>query len=220
VNRALRGVFFDLDGTLVRYCGMHYESSWAAIGEAAGLSKEWDELLERYLGRPDSYPEWVRENAALLRGVAVEEVEHRIFPPPYARGAPQTVRALRDAGYTVGIVSSGVSLVAQRVCTELAMDFAVANELLVVDGRFTGEAVIRVTLDDKLAMVRQRAQQLGLELSEVAFVGDHMNDIPVLQAAGCGVAYAPKDPLVAQAAHLVTECFADIPELIAQQEWS
>jgi len=34
----IRAVFFDLDGTLVRYQGVAYESSWGAIGLAAGRS--------------------------------------------------------------------------------------------------------------------------------------------------------------------------------------
>jgi len=220
VNDGLRGVLFDLDGTLVRYLGVDYESSWGAIGEAVGLKKEWEELLQRYLGRPDSYPQWVRENAALLRGVAVSKVERHIFPPPYAQGAPQAVRELRASGYIVGIVSSGISLVAQRVCEELEMHFAVANELLTHAGRFTGEALVQVSLDDKLTTARRCAQQHGLALDEIAFVGDHINDIPVLQAVGCGIAYAPKDPLVAQAASYVTDCFCQIPQLIAHRKRS
>ncbi len=207
-------MFFDLDGTLVRYRGVDYESSWGAIGVAAGLREAWEELLRRYLGRPDSYPQWVRENAALLRGVEVARVAAEIFPPPYADGVPGAVRRLCEAGYVVGIVSSGVSLVAERVCRELDMEFALANELVMKEGRFTGEAMVHVALDDKLDKVRLCAKQNGLELSELAFVGDHLNDVPVLKRVGCGIAYAPKDPEVGRAARYVTARFSEIPELV------
>jgi phosphoserine phosphatase len=50
-----------------------------------------------------------------------------------------------------------------------------------------------------------------LELGEIAFVGDHLNDIPVLRAVGLGIAYCPKDPAVAEAARFVTEDFREIP---------
>ncbi|MFO8034853.1 MAG: hypothetical protein R6U88_06865 [Candidatus Bipolaricaulota bacterium] len=34
MNKPLRAVFFDLDGTLVRYRGVGYESSWGPSGFA------------------------------------------------------------------------------------------------------------------------------------------------------------------------------------------
>lgn len=213
----IRAVFFDLDGTLVRYPGVAFESTWGALGVAAGVGGLWDELLHRYRGRPDEYPDWVKENAALLRGVPVARVLPTLFPPPYALGAPEALTQLRRAGYTLGIVSSGVSLVAERVREDLSLSFAVANELLTADGQFTGEAVVRVGLADKLGVVEQQARRLGLPLSEIAFVGDHLNDIPVFEAVGQAIAYAPKAPEVAAAAHAVVHHFQPIPELVRAQ---
>lgn len=210
----IRAVFFDLDGTLVRYRGVPYESSWGAIGRAAGLGPEWERILERYLGKPHLYPDWVRENASLLRGVPVAKVERGIFPPPYPPGAPEAVAKLRSRGLVLGIVSSGVGLVAERVREELGLSFAVANELLVEDGLFTGEAVVRVGLGDKRSVVERVARERGLDLAEVAFVGDHLNDIPVFQAVGYAIAYAPKAPEVAAAAHAVAHEFTHIPRLL------
>lgn len=212
--RRIRAVLFDLDGTLVRYQGVDFESSWGALGAAAGLKEEWDALLKKYLGKPESYPEWVRENAALLRGVPVSQVVPKLFPPPYAPGVPEAIRKLKGRRLVLGIVSSGVGLVAERVKRDLGLDFAVANDLLVEDGRFTGEAIINVDLWNKLEVAAEQAARHGFSLSQAAFVGDHLNDIPVLRAAGCGIAYAPKDRSVAEAARFVTEDFRQIPRLI------
>ncbi|MBC7220873.1 HAD family phosphatase [Candidatus Bipolaricaulota bacterium] len=210
----IRAVFFDLDGTLVRYQGAAFESSWGALGAAAGVGAQWDELLARYRGRLEEYPDWVRENAALLRGLPLAPVEAALFPPPYAPGSREAIAELRRAGYLLGIVSSGVQLVADRVREELGLAFAVANELLIAGGRFTGEAVVRVGLADKRAVVEREARRWGLALGEVAFVGDHLNDIPVFEAVGYAIAYAPKEPQVAAAAHAVVHHFRLIPELV------
>ena len=210
----IRAVLFDLDGTLVRYHGVAFESSWGALGVAAGVGEPWDDLLAHYRGRLEEYPDWVRENASLLRGVPLARVEEALFPPPYAPGAREAVAELKEAGYVLGIVSSGVSLVADRGREELGLAFAIANELLVANGRFTGEAVVRVGLGEKRAVVEQEARQRGLSLGEIAFVGDHLNDIPVFAAVGYAIAYAPKEPEVARAAHAVVDHFRSIPELV------
>lgn len=210
----IRAVLFDLDGTLVRYKGVAFESSWGALGVAAGVGALWDQLLDRYRGRLTEYSNWVSENAALLRGIPVARVLPSLFPPPYAPGVREAIAELRRSGYILGIVSSGVDLVAERVRADLDLSFAVANELRIADGVFTGEAVVRVGLGDKRAVVEQEARRLGLDLGEIAFVGDHLNDIPVFGAVGCAIAYAPKEASVAAAAQSVVHDFRLIPELV------
>lgn len=214
MGKLIKAVLLDLDGTLVRYRGVDFESSWGALGAAAGLKEEWDALLKKYMGKPEGYPDWVRENAALLRGVPVSQVAAKLFPPPYPPGVPEVIRKLKGRGLVLGIVSSGVGLVAEWVKQDLGLHFAVANDLLVEDGRFTGEAILKVDLWNKLEVAAEQAARYGLSLSQVAFVGDHLNDIPVLRVAGCGIAYAPKDRSVAEAARFVTEDFRQIPKLI------
>jgi len=212
--RSIRAVFFDLDGTLVRYRGVDFESSWGAIGVAAGLAAEWRRLQERYLPHPERYDEWLHANARLLAGRPVRPILDRLLPPPYPPGAREAIAALRERGLVLGIVSSGLSLVADRVRAELGLDFAVANVLEVVDGRFSGRAELRVPLWKKDEVVREMATRYGLSPREIAFVGDNFNDIPVFRTVGLGIAYAPKDPEVAKAAHVVTAEFKEIPALI------
>ena len=209
----LRAVVFDLDGTLVRYVGVEFESSWGAIALAAGVRDQSERLLREYLPRREAYAEWVRKDAKLLAGVSVAEVADCIFPPPYAAGVRGAVERLRGR-YLLGILSSGVDLVADRVCAELGFDFALANHLIVEGGRFTGESETRVDLWRKDAVLRELAAERGLALSEICYVGDHMNDVPVMQIVGLGIAFNPKDEALARIAHHVTQDFRDIPDLV------
>jgi len=211
----IKAVIFDLDGTLVRYQGVEFESSWGAIGVAAGVKKEWDQLLGEYLSRKGAYAEWMQENARLLAGIPVEKLDSGLFPPPYAVGVPNAIEQLRGS-YRLGILSSGVDLVADRVRLELGLDFAVANRLLVSGGRFTGATETVVDLWEKAKVMRRLAERQGLALHEICYVGDHINDLPVMQIVGASIAYNPKDERLEKIADVVTSDFARIPAILGE----
>ncbi len=58
-------------------------------------------------------------------------------------------------------------------------------------------------VDDKAAALRMLAAQRGVELSEVVYVGNDVNDLECLHLAGCGVAVADAHAEVLAAADLV-----------------
>jgi phosphoserine phosphatase len=210
----IKAVIFDLDGTLVRYHGVEFESSWGAIAAAAGKQADSERLLAEFLPRRDAYSEWVAQDALLLAGLPVDEVARKIFPPPYAAGAREAVEQLRGR-YRLGILSSGVDLVADYVRDDLGLDFAMANHLEIADGRFTGASETRVDLWHKADVLRRIATAEDVGLSEICFVGDHLNDVPVMQLVGLAIAFNPKDATLEHAAAYVTDDLARVPDLIA-----
>ena len=211
----LDAVVFDLDGTLVRYHGIEFESSWGAIAAAAGVSDRSLALLREYLPRKDAYPEWVERDAELLSGIATSTVTDAVLPAPYAEGVRLAIDALRGR-YRLGILSSGVDLVADWVRSDLGLDFALANHLATENGRFTGLCETRVDLWKKDEAMRWIAEERGFSVSRVCFVGDHLNDVPVMRIVGLAIAANPKDDRVRDAADHTIEDFADLPRLIDQ----
>jgi phosphoserine phosphatase len=209
----IKAVILDLDGTLVRYRGVEFESSWGAIAAAIGKQKESELILEKYLERRDAYEKWVELDAALLTGVPVEKVTSKIFPLPYATGAREAIKSLQGK-YIMGILSSGADLVANRACEELDLDFAIANKLIIEDGHFTGKGETVVDLWKKADTMRDLATKHKLDLSEICFVGDHMNDVPVMRIVGLSIAVNPKDKELERIAdHVVTD-FTTIPKIV------
>jgi phosphoserine phosphatase len=159
----------------------------------------------------------VEEDAALLAGIPVSQVAAQIFPPPYARGVREAVDRLRGK-YRLGILSSGVDLVADYVKADLGLDFAFANRLLVEDGRFTGESELVVDLWSKDEVMRRIAAEYGVRLEEICFVGDHVNDIPVMRIVGLSIAMNSKDDDLSRIADHVIDDLALVPEIIARFE--
>lgn len=212
-RRAIRAVIFDLDGTLVRYDGVEFESSWGAIAAAAGVRDRSLALLREYLPRKEAYAEWVAADAALLAGVPYAQVAERVLPAPYAKGVREAVAQLRPR-YQLGILSSGVDIVAEWVRADLGLDFAVANRVHVRDGAFTGtsETVVSLWAKDEALRAVARRERIGLD--EICFVGDHVNDIPVMRIVGMAVAANPKDEALSGIAHYVIHRFDELPALV------
>ena len=119
------------------------------------------------------------------------------------------VMLAQRAGLRVGILSGRTSeVVAQR-----------AKEL--------GMAPIRQGLDDKAAGLREVLAEEGLAAHEVAFIGDDVNDLPVLREVGLSAAPADAPLEVRAEAFMVTDagggegCLREFLEAIlrARGDW-
>jgi 3-deoxy-D-manno-octulosonate 8-phosphate phosphatase (KDO 8-P phosphatase) len=58
---------------------------------------------------------------------------------------------------------------------------------------------------DKAAALRAFAQRRGLELAEIAFMGDDVNDLAAMQLAGVSAAPADAHPVVLEAASFIAQ---------------
>ncbi len=175
---------FDMDGTIVQYNSGSFQSSWDAIGHAAGLREQWQHLLEYYLPRPELYREWFEKNCELLQGLPFASIEPSIFPPPYTPGFLEFAGYLQEQGIRKGLVSSGVDVVAQKVQQDAGLDFILVNEVHLNDGIFTGTGKINVGIADKGSLVRTLLGSYNVPKEQAVFFGDHFNDIPAWQEVG------------------------------------
>lgn len=187
-------VIMDMDGTIVQYADGHFQSSWDALGRAAGKWEEWQALASFYLPRPDLYHEWSEKNCKLLAGISLEAVSSQLFPPPYTVGFSAFCRYLHTQRIPMGILSGGVGFIARKIQEEVDLDFVVANEVEMRNGHFTGQGQIHVHIKDKGARVRHLMDEYDVIPSETAFIGDHVNDISAWQEVGLRIGMNVKDP--------------------------
>ncbi|MBS5559681.1 MAG: HAD hydrolase family protein [Bifidobacterium longum] len=85
----------------------------------------------------------------------------------------------------------------------LVMDVDSANRLEVADGCLTGKVLGEIVSKTvKLHALQTWADRLGIPMSQTVAVGDGANDIPMIQAAGLGLAFCakPKTQLAADKA--------------------
>ena len=131
---------------------------------------------------------------------------------------------MRANGAYCLLVSGGFSLFADRVAAEIGFDAAVSNRLDIVEGGRLAGTVARpiVGAEGKRQALLDAAAARGIPLAETLAVGDGANDIPMLEAAGLGIAYHAK-PAAAAAADARIEA-NDLTALLyaqgyARKEW-
>jgi len=191
---------FDVDGTLVGV------ESWIYFHEALGTWGEARKYAELYRRGRITYYEWAQLDASLWRGTPVSLLEELVEEVPLTPGAVEAVRALRAAGVEIVLLSCGLDVMVRRVARELGVGLYVANRLVVdAEGRLTGQAVVNVSLDGKLPVLKCLLARLGAGPEACFAVGDDESMIPVFRAVSLGIAFNPKGPEVAKAAHVVIE---------------
>ena len=142
------------------------------------------------------------QRVSLLVGLpfaAIESAAERIV---LSSGARTLVATMRAHGAHTVLVSGGFSVFTRRVAEAVGFDDEVANALEVVDGKLTGKVCEPILgAAGKLNALQRIIKSRGLTLADTLAVGDGANDMPMLEAAGMGVAYHAK-PAVAKRARI------------------
>jgi phosphoserine phosphatase len=107
---------------------------------------------------------------------------------------------MRTAGAVTALVSSGFMIFAEAVAVDLGFDHVVANRLDLTAGRIAGSVPPPiVTGASKRETLLALAAEHAVPLQQSMAVGDGANDLPMLLAAGIGIAFHAK-PAVASSA--------------------
>ena len=193
-RRNRRLVAFDMDSTLIQTEVIDELAALAGVGDqvsaitAAAMRGELD------------FKASFRRRVALLKGLPEAAVQSVVDRVPLTDGAERLTATLRRLGYRMAILSGGFTFVGYELQRRLGIDYLHANELDIADGVVTGE--VRGEIVDgarKAALLKEIARAEGLSMEQAIAVGDGANDLPMLNAAGLGIAFHAK-PVVRQSA--------------------
>lgn len=190
----------DVDSTLIMEEGIDL------LGVEAGVGAQVAAITERAMRGELDFEAALLERVALLKGLPEDifaRIAERIHFTP---GAEDLVKELHKRGYKVGLVSGGFHETVDRLAEQLGIDYVKANRLEIQQGFLTGQVLGEiVTKDTKLAMLKAWAAGNKLELNQTIAMGDGANDLPMIQAAGMGIAFMAKPIVREQAPYQIQE---------------
>ncbi|WP_027351107.1 phosphoserine phosphatase SerB [Halotalea alkalilenta] len=193
-RRHRRLVCFDMDSTLIKA---------EVIDELArrhGVYEEVAEVTERAMRGELDFQQSFRQRMSKLDGLDESVLAEIADELPLMDGIERLMGELKRLGYRTAIISGGFTYFARRLQERLGFDEVHANELVIRDGKVTGEVSEPIIDAERKAwLLRQIAEREGLDMAQTVAVGDGANDLKMLAAAGLGVAFHAK-PLVREQA--------------------
>jgi phosphoserine phosphatase len=186
----------DMDSTMIG------QECIDELADFAGLKAHVAKITERAMRGEIEFEPALRERVALLKdmpvGVVDEVLAKRIVPTPGGRELVMTMRA--HGAYTC-LISGGFTLFTNAVAARIGFEENRANELVVHDGKFTGEVKEPILgRAAKLATLIELLESFDLDDIDTLVVGDGANDLGMIEHAGLGVAYHAKPAVAAAAA--------------------
>ena len=165
------------------------------LADYAGIKAQIAEVTERAMRGELDFAEALRARVALLADLDEAKIDlcrrERVV---IMGGAKALVRTMGARGARTVLVSGGFTRFAEPVGAEIGFHKVVANVLGIEGGRLTGG------VGDPIVDSARKRHELesamaahGIAVERTMAIGDGANDIPMIEAAGLGVAYHAKE---------------------------
>lgn len=198
-RRNRRLVAFDMDSTLIDVEVID------ELARAHGVGDEVSAITVQAMRGELDFPESFRRRVRLLSGLPESRLAEIASRVELTDGAHRLIATLKHFGFTTAIISGGFRFVGERLCRELGIDHLFANDLEVCDGRVTGNVRGEIIdAEGKARRLREICEAEGIALAQTIAIGDGANDLPMLNAAGLGVAFHAKPVVRASANHAIS----------------
>lgn len=212
--RRRRMLVADMDSTMITI------ECIDELADYAGIKAEVAIVTERAMRGELDFEGALDARVALLKDLDAAMIDRcREERVRIMGGAKELVRTMRAHGADCYLVSGGFTVFADVVAAEIGFTRALSNTLDIADGRLMG-TVSRpiVGAQAKRETLLAEAALHGLDPAECLAVGDGANDIPMIEAAGLGVAYHAKPKTAAAAAARIDH--NDLTALLYAQGYS
>lgn len=217
-SRRKKLIISDMDSTMIG------EECIDELADMVGKKAEVSAITERAMRGELDFAAALTERVAMLKGLPVSEL-HRVLAERIhlSPGAKTLVATMKMHGARSVLVSGGFTFFTGAIAQQIGFDDHAGNTLEIENDTLTGRVVPPI-LDkfSKLQSLQHACSNFGFAATDVLALGDGANDLPMLQAAGLGVAYRAKPAVRAAANAQLNYC--DLSALLyaaglAQTAW-
>ncbi|NDW19325.1 phosphoserine phosphatase SerB [Dysgonomonas sp. 216] len=186
-RRMRRVICFDMDSTLIQ------TEVIDELADRAGVGEEVRAITESAMRGEIDFSESFERRVSLLKGLDESVMKDIAENLPITEGMARLIRILKKSGYKIAILSGGFTYFGNYLKDKYGFDYVYANELEIVDGKLTGKHLGDIVDGKRKAeLLKLIAQVEKADIRQTVAVGDGANDLPMLAAAGLGIAFHAK----------------------------
>mgnify|MGYP000076405070 CR=1 FL=1 len=194
-------LFMDMDSTLIQ-CECIDE-----IADFLGIKQQISEITERAMRGELDFSESLTQRVQLLAGLDASLLE-RVYQEriELTDGAEKLIQTVQSHGWKVGLVSGGFTYFTDRFKERLKLDYTRSNVLEIHNGKLTGSVLGDIVdAQSKRHCLLEQAEIYSIPLLQTVALGDGANDLPMIHAAGLGIAFHAKPKVQAEAPFSINE---------------
>ena len=184
----------DMDSTAIEIECIDELAAMAGVGEEVAAV-----TASAMRGELD-FEQSLRQRVSKLAGADSSIIQQLCDTLPLMSGLETMLAELKTHHWKLVVASGGFTPFVGHLKALLKLDAAFANELVIVDGKLSGEVTGDVVdAQFKASVISQCAEQWSIPSGQRVAIGDGANDITMIQAADLGLAFHAKPKLIAAA---------------------
>lgn len=205
-------IVFDFDGTITT---SRYRSSWQSVHE---YFDTWEshgkKALQDFVDGKTNYHEFCKADAAPWINRSEEEYQRALASIEVREGFDELIQFFKRKDCKLAIISMGLGDVVKKVANDYKFDFWIANDIVRINERITGDIRIKVDISGKGEIVRSLINSYNIPKSKSIAIGDSSADIEMFNEVALSIAIEPSSEKIAKLADFVCKS-SNLKEIIS-----